>query len=77
MSGRAKDLIGPWQELAERFLPQRGDFTAQAPAVAAKRAVRGLASAIGFILEPKASNWFTLRAEDEARPSQRGKADGG
>jgi len=72
MSGRAKDLIGPWQELAERFLPRRADFTAPAPAAAAGRAVRGLAVAIVFILKPEATHWFLLRAEDEARRRQRG-----
>lgn len=64
-----------WQELAEMMLPRRADFTVeQAPGEkrvekifdgTAMQAVRGLASAIDFILKPKTSNWFSLLAQDE------------
>jgi len=64
-----------WQELAERFLPRRADFTAQQTAGAKRtednfdgtpmQAVRGLASALDAMLKPKTSNWAEVRAEDE------------
>ena len=64
-----------WQELAERFRPHRADFTAQQTAGAKRTedsfdstpllAVRGLATAIDFILKPKTSNWLSLRAADK------------
>ncbi len=71
-----------WQDLAERFLPRRADFTIQQTAGARRaqdnfdgtpmQAVRGLASALDAMLKPKTSNWVAVRAEDEALNEDRG-----
>lgn len=64
-----------WQELAERLLPKRADFTTDSYPGSKRtqeiydstplQARRGLSSAVDWMLKPRNHKWFAIRTVDE------------
>jgi len=75
LQGARTTFDSHWQELAERLLPKRADFTSQSQTGAKRteeildstplQARRGLSSAVDWMLKPRNHRWFNIRPMDE------------